>query len=133
MDLRGRADPLLFELAGDVVLGRDKDENNPIDIDFGPFDADEFGISRQHAKLHARQDGLYISDLGSRNGTRVDGARCAMHESKWLLNGQQLSVASYRYHINYTHPANRPPPDAAEVSFGRSLLDKAGLNRRKDK
>ncbi len=32
-------------------------------------------VSRVHAELDARQDGLWIRDLGSRNGTLVDGLR----------------------------------------------------------
>src|SRR5690606_11364194 len=31
-------------------------------------------VSRQHAVVHVTRDGLYIEDLGSRNGTRVNRA-----------------------------------------------------------
>src|SRR6185437_4526812 len=30
-------------------------------------------VSRLHAELEAREDGLWVRDLGSRNGTYVDG------------------------------------------------------------
>lgn len=31
-------------------------------------------VSRLHARIEMREDGVYVEDLGSRNGTRVDGA-----------------------------------------------------------
>jgi pSer/pThr/pTyr-binding forkhead associated (FHA) protein len=31
-------------------------------------------VSRLHARIEIRDDGVYVEDLGSRNGTRVDGA-----------------------------------------------------------
>jgi pSer/pThr/pTyr-binding forkhead associated (FHA) protein len=39
-----------------------------------PLDGDEFA-SAQHARVEARPDGLWVEDLGSTNGTFVNGAR----------------------------------------------------------
>lgn len=39
-----------------------------------PLDGDEFA-SAQHARVEARTDGLWVEDLGSTNGTFVNGAR----------------------------------------------------------
>jgi pSer/pThr/pTyr-binding forkhead associated (FHA) protein len=39
-----------------------------------PLDGDEFS-SAQHARFEARRDGLWVEDLGSTNGTFVNGAR----------------------------------------------------------
>jgi pSer/pThr/pTyr-binding forkhead associated (FHA) protein len=33
-------------------------------------------VSREHAELRRTDSGWYVRDLGSRNGTFVDGARC---------------------------------------------------------
>jgi FHA domain len=35
---------------------------------------DDPQVSRLHARIEMRDDGVYVEDLGSRNGTRVDGA-----------------------------------------------------------
>src|SRR5215813_10531486 len=50
-----------------VVLGRE------LLASLGPLDDDR--LSRQHARLQAAPGGLVITDLGSRNGTHVAGAR----------------------------------------------------------
>ena len=39
-----------------------------------PLDGDEFA-SAKHARIEARTDGLWVEDLGSTNGTFVNGAR----------------------------------------------------------
>jgi FHA domain len=39
-----------------------------------PLDRDEF-VSAQHARFEARRDGLWVEDIGSTNGTFVNGAR----------------------------------------------------------
>jgi pSer/pThr/pTyr-binding forkhead associated (FHA) protein len=39
-----------------------------------PLDGDEFASAR-HARVEARTDGLWVEDLGSTNGTFVNGAR----------------------------------------------------------
>jgi pSer/pThr/pTyr-binding forkhead associated (FHA) protein len=39
-----------------------------------PLDGDEFA-SAQHARFESRRDGLWVEDIGSTNGTFVNGAR----------------------------------------------------------
>jgi FHA domain len=39
-----------------------------------PLEGDEFA-SAQHARFEARRDGLWVEDIGSTNGTFVNGAR----------------------------------------------------------
>ena len=39
-----------------------------------PLDGDEFA-SAQHARFETRRDGLWVEDIGSTNGTFVNGAR----------------------------------------------------------
>ena len=51
-------------------------------------------VSRQHAKLSFKKDGsCWVSDLGSRNGTSVDGMAVAKGKERLLRDGNVLSVA----------------------------------------
>ena len=43
------------------------------DVDLGPFDAYSHGVSRIHAEMQLKPDGIYIIDLDSANGTTVNG------------------------------------------------------------
>jgi hypothetical protein len=64
--LASEGDGAVFEIdSAAVTVGR----GNPNDI---PLD-DEFA-STQHARLEARPDGIWVEDVGSTNGTSVNGA-----------------------------------------------------------
>ena len=77
----------VFELKGDadLVIGSDPG----CDI----FVPDTL-VSRQHAKLTFKKDGsCWVSDLGSRNGTSVDGMAVAKGKERLLRDGNVLSAA----------------------------------------
>jgi pSer/pThr/pTyr-binding forkhead associated (FHA) protein len=84
-DVDGPAFPLFDE---SVVLGRERG-----DILF-PEDG---YVSGTHAQITLREGQIYLSDLGSSNGTfaRIRGAR-VIQAGSLLLLGQQLFRASYR-------------------------------------
>jgi pSer/pThr/pTyr-binding forkhead associated (FHA) protein len=54
---------------------------------------DDVTVSRNHALLVRRRDGLYIDDLGSLNGTYVNRRRIESHK---LANGDELQVGKYK-------------------------------------
>jgi len=54
---------------------------------------DDVTVSRNHALLVRRRDGLYIDDLGSLNGTYVNRRRIESHK---LQNGDELQVGKYK-------------------------------------
>lgn len=54
---------------------------------------DDVTVSRNHALLVRRKDGLYIDDLGSLNGTYVNRSRI---ESKKLEDGDEIQVGKYK-------------------------------------
>jgi hypothetical protein len=54
---------------------------------------DDVTVSRNHALLVGRRDGLYIDDLGSLNGTYVNRRRIESHR---LQNGDELQVGKYK-------------------------------------
>ncbi len=78
-DITGAAFPLLGE---QVTLGRERGEIN--------FPDDGY-VSGLHARVSLRDGRVYLTDLGSSNGTfvKVNGERSVGHES-FVLLGQQL-------------------------------------------
>jgi pSer/pThr/pTyr-binding forkhead associated (FHA) protein len=63
----GRREASTVELNKAVVVGRDADTDVPLD-------GDEFASAR-HARIEPRSDGIWVEDLGSTNGTFVNGKR----------------------------------------------------------
>jgi len=74
-----------FAIEGDrMTIGRSPDASVFLD---------DVTVSRNHALLVRRRDGLYIDDLGSLNGTYVNRRRIESHR---LQNGDELQVGKYK-------------------------------------
>jgi hypothetical protein len=74
-----------FALSADrMAIGRA--ENSDIFLD-------DITVSREHAVLDRREDGLHLSDSGSLNGTYVNRQRI---ESVRLADGDELQIGKYR-------------------------------------
>lgn len=84
-------------------------------------------VSSHHCELELIDGYWHVRDMRSRNGIKVNGVRC---EAKWLMPGDVLSVAKHRYELVYTPVGDAPPPDSEEDPFARTLMEKAGLERR---
>ncbi len=54
----------------------------------------EQGISRQHARLQYGTTGWTLTDLGSTNGTSVNGQRLRPHEAHSLRPGDRIAIGS---------------------------------------
>ncbi|HEV8021963.1 MAG TPA: FHA domain-containing protein [Candidatus Lustribacter sp.] len=53
---------------------------------------DDPRVSRLHARIEMRDDGVYVEDLGSRNGTFVDGAPVV--SGRRLANGDEITLGT---------------------------------------
>ncbi len=74
-----------FEVSGDrLTIGRSPDAEVFLD---------DVTVSRSHALLVRRRDGLYVDDLGSLNGTYVNRRRIESHK---LADGDELQVGKYK-------------------------------------
>ena len=63
---------------------------------------DDPSVSRSHAQIVRREGRYYITDLGSTNGTFVDGVRIGVGTMAELRDGAILSIANsnFKFHIN---------------------------------
>ncbi len=75
---------------GEFTLGR-VSEAQPImpDIDLTPYQAYSCGVSRLHAALKREGKRVFIMDLGSSNGTFLNGKRLQPHV-EYLLNHSDI-------------------------------------------
>ncbi|GIW02677.1 FHA domain-containing protein [Roseiflexus sp.] len=62
------------------------------------------GVSRRHAEFHPCPEGVMVVDVGSANGTFVDGRRLAPHVPHLLRDGMFCSIGPYT--ITYHAPGS---------------------------
>jgi pSer/pThr/pTyr-binding forkhead associated (FHA) protein len=85
-----------------IVLGR-SDANvrfNP-DVDLTPYGAAERGVSRAHARMHIANGQLFITDLGSTNGTFVAGKKLTPNEPNVIRPGDELLLGRLAISIQF--------------------------------
>ena len=90
------------EISGQLTVGRaDPDEGYVPAIDLGPYGAHDAGVSRRHAILFSAEGGLYIRDLGSTNGTRINGFGVEPNQAYKLHEGDRLEFGHVRvqFHV----------------------------------
>jgi len=84
----------------EFTLGRTI-EGQPIlpDVDLSPFDAFTLGVSRLHAALRIINYEVVITDLGSSNGTRVNGQKIVPHVDYPINHGDIISLGKLKIQV----------------------------------
>ncbi len=86
-------EPLIVKLTDRLTLGRRKDVPVPDLIDLTPFDAYRLGVSRNHAGLVYKDSKIYLHDIGSVNGSWLNGQRLKPYELYLLPSGAAAAVS----------------------------------------
>jgi pSer/pThr/pTyr-binding forkhead associated (FHA) protein len=92
----------ILHLAGrtEFTLGRVA-EGQPIlpDVDLSPYEAYTQGVSRLHSCLKIINQRVVITDLGSSNGTRVNGQKILPHIDYPLNHGDMVALGKLKIQI----------------------------------
>lgn len=84
----------------EFTMGR-VSENQPImpDIDLSPFKAFDNGVSRLHAVIRNNAGNIVIMDLGSSNGTYINGMRIVPNIEQPLRHGDIVALGKLKMQI----------------------------------
>jgi len=92
----------LLSLGGreEITLGR-INEGQPVvpDIDLSPYKAYEAGVSRMHASMKIKGEEISIFDLGSANGTRINGRRISPNIPHPLKHGDIITLGKLKIQV----------------------------------
>lgn len=95
-----------YPVTGTLVLGRSDDCD--IRLSSGK-------VSRQHARVALTDEGLLVEDLGSANGTRVNGM--ALTQPAALMHGDTLAIDEFQFRVLLeSGPAPGTVEDATELA-----------------
>lgn len=83
--------PIEVKLSDTMIIGR-SDPLTPTtpEIDLAPYGALELGVSRRHAKIEFNSSQLALIDIGSSNGTFVNGVHLPENMPRILAEGDEL-------------------------------------------
>ncbi|MBC8098611.1 MAG: FHA domain-containing protein [Armatimonadetes bacterium] len=90
-----------------ILVGRsvEGDERSWVDIDLSPQGAYQSGVSRRHAVIRRREGALYVEDLNSTNGTRINGAQLTVDREYRLRDGDEVEFGRVRTMLRFLPPA----------------------------
>ncbi len=98
---------LQITLIKPIRLGRvDPKEGIYPEVDL--TDAKKHGISREHACIYRRGHAVEVEDLGSINGTLLNGSPLAPYKPASLHDGDQLQLGKLLIEVSFdVHPSRR--------------------------
>jgi hypothetical protein len=83
-----------IDKTGTVELAKD-------DINLSPYKARERGVSRRHAQIYQKGGVLYIEDLGSSNGTSVNGESIKSGVPTKVRDGDEIMLGRMMLWVNF--------------------------------
>lgn len=100
--IRDAPEPIVLQPAKQMVLGRaDSNNQQGPDLDLTPYGALEKGVSRIHAAIHRSDDTLTLVDMGSVNGTHLNGQRLIPDQPRVLRDGDEIRLGKLVAHIYF--------------------------------
>ena len=89
----------------ETILGRRTHSPMTPDIDLSASDANRLGVSRLHVSIRydARYNTISVFDMGSANGTYVNGQRLHPHEVRVLRDNDELRLGHLMMTVHYRH------------------------------
>lgn len=98
--LSGTGEYSLGRVSQDITQGGSQDQKTKrVDIDLTKFQAYEAGVSRRHALIIIKTQKSYVMDLGSTNGSRLNGAKIAAFQLSDLSDGDIITLGSLKISV----------------------------------
>lgn len=115
----GTASTIQVQVNKAMTIGRSDPLRNVFpDIDLGPHEAQIKGVSRQHAVVLAKDNRISIKDIGSVNGTRLNGRMLIANQEYRLQHGDEIAVGELRLQVWFAVVPTivTPPTDSSDIS-----------------
>jgi hypothetical protein len=93
---------LSLQLRQPIILGRGASTERQKVVDLSEFNALDHGVSRLHCRLQRHENHLVIMDLGSANGTYVNGEPLLPHHVQILHHGDKLILGTLHMLVSFS-------------------------------
>lgn len=100
--IRDVSSPVTIVPHDGFTIGRsDADREFIPDLDLAEYGGLEKGVSRKHAAFRRGDDVLSIIDLGSANGTYLNGVRLSTNQPRILRDGDELRFGNLTLYVYF--------------------------------
>lgn len=100
--IRDATEPVVLQPSAKTILGRaDSTSPQKPDLDLTPYGALEKGVSRIHAAIYRSEDTLTLVDMGSANGTHLNGQRLVPEQPRILRDGDEIRLGKLVAHVYF--------------------------------
>jgi hypothetical protein len=100
--IRDASEPLTLKPSEETMMGRaDLASKSAPTVDLTPFGAQEKGVSRMHAVIKRTDESLLLADLGSVNGTYLNGQRLMADHPHVLRDGDEVRLGKLVMHVYF--------------------------------
>lgn len=101
---------VVMDIHDKMLIGRSVEEGDSGEytLDLSDFGGYQSGVSRKHAAITRHEGSLYIEDLGSTNGTRINGFQLTSQRKYRLRDGDEVEFARLRTLFKFIEPDKTP-------------------------
>jgi FHA domain-containing protein len=101
LTIDGVGQAVVLEGRTEYVLGREGQEQVIPDLNLNAYGARDKGVSRVHAALRCERGRVYLIDLGSTNGTRLNGQPVPAHQPAPVASGDEIRLGKLLLRISF--------------------------------
>jgi pSer/pThr/pTyr-binding forkhead associated (FHA) protein len=101
LTIDGVGQVVVLEGRTEYVLGREGHEQVVPDLNLNDYGARHKGVSRVHAALRRDRGQVFLIDLGSTNGTRLNGMQVPAHQPAPVASGDEIRLGKLLMRITF--------------------------------
>lgn len=88
---------IALELQGDVVFGSSTKPDAELSVNLADMEGEQPSVSQRHLKMRPGKDKIFLMDLGSKNGTYVNGTPASASSAIAVQDGDLITLG--RLHL----------------------------------
>ncbi len=108
LEVIGATIPILVYPKREIIIGRrDVATGTQPDVDLTSYAGYRMGVSRRHAQIHLKDGHLEITDLGSSNGSKLNGVVMPANRPFPVRDGDEITLGNMKLRVIFQNGTQR--------------------------